>query len=629
MVALLTIKKNCDEEVRARIGGFREAKEAYEELKKAYEGKSVTELGALMKSVTRMYFDDRKTSIQDHITEYRRAWNSFVAITARLDLTNDGTGLQHIAKDELAKVEFLLDSLPPFYSNTVENIKSKDINYDDVIRKLIQYIPQRQKGRPTDGGKDDPVVLKVDKKVDTSKQCTYCQKTKGWKGIGHTKEECRSYKKEKKEKAKAKKAKAEKEESSDSENDGVSVCMIRIGKTEARKEGWFQYDTGTSHHTTNDLTLLKNVKDVSLPVEAHDGTIRTCHKQGTLEFTHQGKTIRYPDCLYDPSFSNLVSGQRLGDHDIKARGKTATIKMGNRVVYTAERDKQGGMWIKIGNVSSKDTIMDLHQRYGHISFNTILSLPECPKPPTNWKKPRCIACEAGKTTKPPSPKQDKTIRTTKPLERIHADLIGPIKPVTPGNQYQYLLVVVDDFTRYVSVKPLRNKSNAAKALVDIMNKLENSTNLRTRQVQADWGGEFQSKELAIELEQRGTTMKETVPYHSETNAIVERMNRTILDMNRTAIAASGMPKGMWGRVSQHSAYTKNRIPHKSLNGKCPHEILYPSKDIVQERTNLRPFGQKVNCYDYETNDKLSPRNYEGRIVGYTSSHGTYCKNYRL
>lgn len=100
VVALLTIKKNCDEEVRARIGGFREAKAAYEELKKAYEGKSVTELGALMKSVTRMHFDDRKTSIQDHIAEYGRAWNSFVAITARLDLTNDkgfGTALQYIA----------------------------------------------------------------------------------------------------------------------------------------------------------------------------------------------------------------------------------------------------------------------------------------------------------------------------------------------------------------------------------------------------------------------------------------------------------------------------------------------------------------------------------------------------
>ena len=122
------------------------------------------------------------------------------------------------------------------------------------------------------------------------------------------------------------------------------------------------------------------------------------------------------------------------------------------MLYKGERDDMGGIWIKrtasakISKASASEDIMDLHKRYGHISFNTILSLPECPKPPPDWKKPRYEACEAGKTTKPPSPKQPNPIRTSKPLERIHADLIGPIKTVTPGNQYQYLLVVVDDFS---------------------------------------------------------------------------------------------------------------------------------------------------------------------------------------
>jgi len=159
-------------------------------------------------------------------------------------------------------------------------------------------------------------------------------------------------------------------------------------------------------------------------------------------------------------------------------------------------------------------------------------------------------------------------------------------------------------------------------LIEIINLLENRTNLRTNQVQADWGGEFRNTELAIELKQRGTSLKETVPYHSETNAIAERMNRTILDMNRTAIAASGMPKGEWGKVSKHSAYTKNRVPHKSLEGKTPVEVIF-GKDARMERQNLRPFGQKVTCYDYETTDKLSSRSYEGQIVGYTETHGTY------
>jgi len=69
---------------------------------------------------------------------------------ARLDLSKDdgfGAVLQQMAKSEKAKIEWLVDSLPHFYSNTVENIKSKEESYDDPIRKLAQYVPLRQKGR--------------------------------------------------------------------------------------------------------------------------------------------------------------------------------------------------------------------------------------------------------------------------------------------------------------------------------------------------------------------------------------------------------------------------------------------------------------------------------------------------
>jgi len=44
------------------------------------------------------------------------------------------------------------------------------------------------------------------------------------------------------------------------------------------------------------------------------------------------------------------------------------------------------------------------------------------------------------------------------------------------NQYQYLLVVVDDFSRYVSVKPLKKKSEAGGALIEIINLLHQSLN---------------------------------------------------------------------------------------------------------------------------------------------------------
>jgi len=136
-----TVQLQAKPEVRA---SFPNAKGAYDELKKAFEGKSVTELGARMKSVTRMTFDDHKTSIQEHIADYRKAWNTFVAIIARLGLSKDdgfGDSLQRMAKSEKAKIEFLLDLLCLCYSNAVENIESKEENYDDTIQKLFNMSP--------------------------------------------------------------------------------------------------------------------------------------------------------------------------------------------------------------------------------------------------------------------------------------------------------------------------------------------------------------------------------------------------------------------------------------------------------------------------------------------------------
>jgi len=64
------------------------------------------------------------------------------------------------------------------------------------------------------------------------------------------------------------------------------------------------------------------------------------------------------------------------------------------------------------------------------------------------------------------------------------------------------------------------------------------------------------------------------------------------------------------------------LPHKALGGKTPIEIILV-KDPVNEKKNLRSFGQRVTCYDYEVKDKLSARSYEGRIIGYTTTFGTY------
>ena len=500
-------------------------------------------------------------------------------------------------------------------------------------------MPARQPGsrrEKTEGSQENPGVLKTDKgsKMDNGKRCDYCI-GKGWKGLNHIESECYTKRREEGKKKKNGKTCKTKVEEGGSE-DEVSICHITIkhaGEHICEKQGKFSYKTATSHHTTNKKSLLKNIQKVHISVRAHDGSISICDTMGTLVIRHNNQTISHEECLYDPTYSNLISGQRMGSHKMLIDNYKGLLQRKNEIEYKIEIDERGGMWITHDN-SHADIKMqittnqewelekarEMHERYGYISHDTLSTLHEFPK---IQHKPRCEACEKGKATKPPAKNQQKEgIRTQRPLERIHADLVGPIKPITPSTQYQYLLVVTDDFTGYMATTPLKTKNETTDKLVSIINALEKATNHNVLQIQADWGGEFRNKELATEVKQRGITRKETVPRHSETNAVTERANHTIITISRTAIIGAGdLPKSLWDKASAWAAYTKNRLPHKSLqNQMTPAERLL-DRDPVIARSNLRPFGQKVIYYDYDTkaSEKLASRSWKGRLVGYTTT----------
>jgi len=55
-------------------------------------------------------------------------------------------------------------------------------------------------------------------------------------------------------------------------------------------------------------------------------------------------------------------------------------------------------------------------------------------------------------------------------------------------------------------------------------------------------------------------------------------------MSRTGLIAAGLPKGLWDKASDSTAYTKNQLPHRALGGKTPIEIIL-AKDPVNERKN--------------------------------------------
>ena len=84
-----------------------------------------------------------------------------------------------------------------------------------------------------------------------------------------------------------------------------------------------------------------------------------------------------------------------------------------------------------------------------------------------------------------------TSTTSKPLELLHLDLMGPTRIKSLGGM-RYIMVMVDNFTRYTWVILLRSKSDATEDIKALCTRLQNEKSLKIDRIQSDHGKEFEN-----------------------------------------------------------------------------------------------------------------------------------------
>ena len=109
----------------------------------------------------------------------------------------------------------------------------------------------------------------------------------------------------------------------------------------------------------------------------------------------------------------------------------------------------------------------------------------------------------------------------KPRDLWQVDLLDMQKCSKENDGYRYICVIIDCFSRYVWVKPLKNKTGKAtvKALALLL------MNERPKLIQADQGTEFFNRDVKRMLEAFGPKLYHT--YTDKKAAIVERVQRTL------------------------------------------------------------------------------------------------------
>ena len=231
----------------------------------------------------------------------------------------------------------------------------------------------------------------------------------------------------------------------------------------------------------------------------------------------------------------------------------------------------------------------------------------------------CAACQAGKQVG--GAHHSKNVMTTsRPLELLHMDLFGPVAYLSIGGS-KYGLVIVDDFSRFTWVFFLQDKSETQGTLKRFLRRAQNEFELKVKKIRSDNGSEFKNLQVEEFLEEEGIKHEFSAPYTPQQNGVVERKNRTLIDMARTMLGEFKTPECFWSEAVNTACHAINRVYLHRLLKKTSYELLTGNKPNV---SYFRVFGSK--CYilvKKGRNSKFAPKAVEGFLLGYDSNTKAY------
>ncbi|CAI7825816.1 unnamed protein product [Closterium sp. NIES-53] len=376
----------------------------------------------------------------------------------------------------------------------------------------------------------------------------------------------------------------------------------------------FTLDSGASRsffHDSTTLTPLSRPIPVSLadpsggPVHARSSTVLPCPAvpSGSLSGLHL------------PSFStNLVSGADLQDQwvdQFTPRGQRVThctCSRTGRHLATFTRAPGSSLYTlttvspqvaasasALGLLAAPCSCRSLshqtllwHHRLGHPSVQRLRSmhcrvllsgLPRVLPPLPPSPAPPCLPCVEGRQRT--APHSSSFPPTEASLQTLHLDVWGPARVRGQGHE-RYFLLVVDDYTRYTTVFPLRTKGEVPYVLIPWIHaarlqlRERFGTEFPVLRLHSDRGGEFSSDLLAAFSAEHGIRLTFTLPASPQQNGVAERRIGLVMEVNRTSMIHAAAPHFLWPFAVRYAAHQLNLWPRVSLPETSP-TLLWTGK----------------------------------------------------
>ena len=540
----------------------------------------------------------------------------------------------------------LLAKLPPAYdslfSSIVTSPRATPITWEELLPMVMQVegrvssrtlpsggdtaLASTQKGKGKNQGKNKNQTKKKQEKKkeeDSSSSkdvtCSYCKKP------GHPESKC--YKKKRDEKKKDKESTTDTSTVAVVNKEGIYVSVeSHAAYLTSESRSWL-LDSGATSHMTNRRDWFSSFKERSGDITIGDSSIIPIRGAGTISIFRTSLDRRYfSDVLYVPDLGfNLLSVSSLTKQgaSVEFLADSVIVRDLSTGSTLASGQQDGGLY-KFTALISKDADAALwHARFGHLSASTLQQASKDGLvdglPSISASSSICQACLRGKQTRLPFP-QEATHRASKPLELVHSDLCGPMTAESLGGAL-YMMVIVDDFSRYIWVYFLKSKDQTFSYFKIWKAEVEKQFEHKVKALRSDRGGEFLSNEFDKFLADHGIRRQLTTAHTPSQNGVAERKNRSIIEMGRTMLEHSGLPKKFWAEASATAIHILNRAPTSALPGKTPFEALTGNKPSC---AHLRVFGCQAHVHvPKEHRSKLDSKSVPHIFIGYSNVSKAY------
>nr|GEW14070.1 hypothetical protein [Tanacetum cinerariifolium] len=274
----------------------------------------------------------------------------------------------------------------------------------------------------------------------------------------------------------------------------------------------------------------------------------------------------------------LFKGNQFDGDDLLTGGRKSNLD----TIYVSDMAASLPVCLMSKATSTKSWLW--HHRLSHLNFGTINDLTRIDLvivlPKLKYKKDHlCSACERGKSKKASHPPKLVPSDNSK-LELLLMDLCRLMR-VASINGKKYILVIVDDYSRYTWVYFLHSKDETP----EIIKKLIAQAQLN-----------YKAKIF---------------------NGVVERRNRTLVEVARIMLIFSRLLGFLWAEAVATACFTQNRSIIYTRYNKTPYELLRDRNPNVEY---FHVFGSLC----YPTNDcddlgKMKPKADIGVFIGYSKT----------